>query len=96
MWFVYQDPIRAWEFTKAREVTDSRRVTKDVFIRAFIESRKNAIKVKKLFGSDLELNVLVKNYVEGEEHIRLNITATELDQSTDGVYSEETLTTLLV
>lgn len=96
LWFVYQDPIRAWEFTRAREIKESRRVTKDVFIRAFIESRKNAIKVKNLFGNDLELNLLTKNYVDGEEHIRLNITATELDQSTDGVYSEDALTTLLV
>jgi hypothetical protein len=47
-------------------------------------------------GEDIELNLLTKDYVDGQEDIRLNITATELDQGTDGVYSEEELRRLLI
>lgn len=96
LWFVYQDPIKAWEFTKARERKEARHVSKEVFIKAFMDSRYNARMVKEQFGEDIELNLLTKDYVDGQEDIRLNITATELDQGTDGVYSEEELRRLLI
>lgn len=96
LWFVYQDPIRAWEFTKAREVREARRVSKDLFIKAFLNSRYNARAVKEQFGKDIELNILVKDYETGEEDLRLNVPADELDRITDGRYSLENLNHLLV
>jgi UDP-N-acetylglucosamine kinase len=91
LWFVYQNPLLAWDFTKAREIREARHVSKDVFIEAFITSRNNAISAKNRFGKAIELNLLLKDYEEGIEDINLNISAVELDRATGDSYSEETL-----
>jgi len=96
LWFVYQDPVRAWEFTKAREAREARRVSKETFIKAFFESRHNAHIVKERFGKDIELNVLTKDYETGSEDFQLNVPADELDRIADGRYSLEDLQHLLV
>ena len=96
LWFVYQDPIKAWEFTKARESREARRVSKQVFLRAISESRKNAHIVKERFGDQIELNVLVKDYEESQGDSFLDISADELDRRTKGRYSEEELENILV
>src|SRR3989344_3007710 len=96
IWFVYQDPVRAWEFTKAREAREARRVSKETFIKAFFESRHNAHIVKERFGKDIELNVLTKDYETGSEDFQLNVPADELDRIADGRYSLEDLQHLLV
>lgn len=96
IWFVYQDPIRAWEFTKAREVRETRRILKDVFIKAFFASRDNVRTVKEQFGNRIELNILIKDYEKEEEDLRLNVPASELDRIADNRYSLENLNNLLV
>ena len=96
IWFVYQDPIRAWEFTKAREAQESRRVLKETFIRAFFESRDNARAVKDRFGPSVELNILIKDYEKNDEDMYLNVQSSELDSLADQRYSQETLNSLLV
>jgi UDP-N-acetylglucosamine kinase len=96
IWFIYQDPIRAWEFTKAREAKESRRVLKETFIKAFFESRDNARAVKERFGQSVELNILTKDYEKNDEDLYLNVQATELDRLADQRYSEEELSSILV
>ncbi|OGN32791.1 MAG: hypothetical protein A3A29_01835 [Candidatus Ryanbacteria bacterium RIFCSPLOWO2_01_FULL_47_79] len=96
IWFVYQDPVRAWEFTKAREAREARRVSKDVFIKTFFEARNNARAVKERFGSDIELNILVKDYEAGDEELYLNVQASELDRIVYSRYSEEELNSKLL
>ncbi len=91
IWFVYQDPKTAWAFTKAREVVESRRVAKNVFIRALFKSRDNAKMVKEKFGSSVELNILLKNYSTGQEELWLNRQAQDLDHLANGSYSAEEL-----
>lgn len=96
IWFVYQDPVRAWEFTKAREAQESRRVLKETFIKAFFESRDNARAVKDRFGQSVELNILIKDYEKNDEDLHLNVQAGELDRLADGRYSLEELGSILV
>lgn len=96
LWFVYQDPVRAWEFTKAREAQEARHVSKDVFIRAVAESRRNTRAVKERFKDQVELNLLVKDYEDGKEDFRLNISSGELDRRTEGHYTAEELGKILV
>lgn len=61
IYFVYQDPIVAWDFTKKRERVEERRVTKETFIRGYFLSRANVNAAKAQFGNRIELNLLVKN-----------------------------------
>lgn len=41
IYFVYQDPIQAWDFTKKREEIEQRRVDKATFINSYFKSREN-------------------------------------------------------
>ncbi len=96
IWFIYQDPIRAWEVTKAREAREARRVSKEVFINAFFKSRANVRIVKELFGREIELNILIKDYESKIEDFWMNVSTSELDRIITSIYSIETLTNVLV
>ncbi len=62
IFYVHQDPLVAWEFTKAREVKEGRKVPKKVFIKSYFKSRENVNKIKKEFGKDVILAVIVRNF----------------------------------
>ena len=95
LWYVYQDPIKAWEFTKAREASESRHISKETFVRAFFRSRTNAAEAKTTFGASLTLNLLIKNIDNTDGQLYLNIQANELDPYLGKAYTEESLPTLL-
>lgn len=61
IFYVYQDPKIAWEFTKQREVTEGRHVPKKTFINAFFKSRENIEKVK-LRHPEILLHIIIKDY----------------------------------
>lgn len=59
--FVYQKPELAWEFVEAREKLEGRRILPGIFIEQFFASQ-NVIKELKLkFGSQIQVDLLVKN-----------------------------------
>jgi predicted ABC-type ATPase len=96
VWFVYQDPVRAWELTKAREKSETRHVSRELFVKAFFRARENVRAVKEQFGDEVTLNFLAKDYFAGTEDLKLNIPAGALDRLIDVRYAEDTLMTLLV
>jgi UDP-N-acetylglucosamine kinase len=61
IYFVYQDPRVAWDFTKKREGVEQRRITRETFIKGYFMSRTNVNDAKRQFGNRVELNLLVKN-----------------------------------
>ncbi len=73
IYYLFQDPVIAWEFTKAREEIEGRYVPKEVFINSFLKSKENVNKVKNILGNKVILNVVVKNYQNDLERFRLNV-----------------------
>lgn len=80
IYYVYQDPFIAWEFTQEREKTEGRHVPKERFINAYFKSRENIQKVSKAIGEEVDLIVVLKDYqniisdiIEGVENIELVI-----------------------
>lgn len=73
IFFVYQDPIQAWDFTKKREAIEHRKVSKSIFIEAFFKSRNNVNIAKKEFGNKIELNLFIKDFEKNIEDLKLNI-----------------------
>ncbi|MFT8392339.1 MAG: zeta toxin family protein [Sporolactobacillus sp.] len=63
LYYVYQDPIIAWQFTKAREDKEGRVVPKERFINAYFKSRENIKEVKETFGDKVELNIVMNTSV---------------------------------
>jgi predicted ABC-type ATPase len=61
IWYIYQEPAVAWDFTKKREALEGRKITKEAFINAFFQAKKNVNLVKEEFGDEINLNLAVKN-----------------------------------
>ena len=61
IFYVYQEPLIAWSFTKKREEIEGRVVPKQSFINAFFKSRENIIKPKAKYP-EIELNIVLKDF----------------------------------
>ncbi len=73
IFYLYQDPLIAWEFTKKREKVEGRHVSKDMFISSFFLAKENVNKVKKILGDKIELHLVEKNYTNEQENTKFNI-----------------------
>lgn len=71
--YVYQDPLQAWNFVKTREMRDGRRVPRDAFIEQYFSARENVNAIKKEFGSDIKVDLVVKNIDGSDFSYRENI-----------------------
>ena len=71
--FVYQQPKRAWYFVKQRELIEGRRILKEDFAEKFCVSWDVVNKMKKEFGSDIELSLLHKNTDGSDKFHRKNV-----------------------
>lgn len=71
--YLYQDPIIAWQFTQKRETLEGRKIPIDMFINSFFEAYENVNKIKKEFGNQIELWLIIKNLEQGIEKTFFNI-----------------------
>jgi len=95
VYFVYQDPQIAWDFTKKREGVIQRRITKESFIKGYCMSRMNVSDAKKQFGNQVELNLLVKNLTNDDvSAIYDNIS--EIDLYLKKIYTEDELSNIII
>lgn len=93
IFFVYQDPLQAWDFTKKREAIEQRRVDKTVFIDAYFKSRENVNLAKEEFGKEIELNLMIKDFEKDLERLELNIQ--KIEPYIKKLYNREELEELL-
>lgn len=61
LFFVYQNPVTAWEVTQKRELKEGRNISKDVFIEEFISAQETVMKLKEEFKNQLLLNFVYKD-----------------------------------
>ena len=94
IYFVYQDPLKAWEFTKKREVIEHRKISKEIFIDSFIKAQENTNEAKKHFGSSIELNLIVNNFEKNLERLELNISS--IDSFIKKIYTKNELNKLIL
>lgn len=73
IFYIYLDPIVAWEFTKARELLEGRNIQKDKFIEQFFKSRDNVQRAKDKFGDSVMVNLVLKNKSNNLEDIKFNV-----------------------
>lgn len=71
--YIYQDPKVAWDFTKKRETLEGRRVPKHTFIDAFFKAKENVDRIKQELGSNIELELIIKNVEQKTEKSYFNI-----------------------
>jgi UDP-N-acetylglucosamine kinase len=93
IYYLFQDPVVAWTFTKAREEKEGRRVSKEVFIYSFIRARENVSAAKEHFGDKVELNLIIKDFTKNIEQLFDNTDS--IDKYLSKVYTKEELESIL-
>lgn len=59
--YVYQEPHLAWKFVQARESSEGRRIPPERFVEQYFEARDVVNRIKREFGPDVRLDLLLKN-----------------------------------
>ncbi len=92
--YVYQDPMQAWGFVKAREQRDGRFVPKEAFIDQYFRARECVNNLKEEFGSKIEVHLIVKNLDGTDFRYKANIRL--IDSYVPETYTRDTLSRLIV
>lgn len=94
IYYLYQDPVIAWEVTRKREALEHRNVSKDVFIEAFFLAREHIDAAKEAFGDQIIINLIVKNFLRNTEEISLNVQ--HIDQNLGKEYTRDIMERILI
>lgn len=90
IYYLYQDPTRAWDFVQRRASKDGGRyVPKAVFMQAYIEAIKNVRKAKQLFGNKITVYFAKNNYQKNIEKIVVDVD--DIDKYLPKMYTLEEL-----
>ncbi len=92
--YVYQEPIQAWAFVKAREKKDGRRIPREAFIDQYFMARGNVNCLKKEFGNAIKVDLIVKNIDGTDFSYRENIDV--IDNYIPEKYTKEDLEKLII
>lgn len=65
--YVYQEPLQAWRFVKAREKKDGRVIPPTAFVEEYFGARENIAVLKKEFGSEIQIDIIIKN-IDGSDY----------------------------
>jgi predicted ABC-type ATPase len=94
IFFLYQEPNVAWEFTQKREKVEGRHIPRDAFIESFVSSRHNADRIKRELGASVQLNVVIKNYLNDSQRIIVDVDT--IDTHIPVCYTREELEKIVV
>lgn len=94
IYYIYQEPLLAWEFTQAREVKEGRRISKDTFIEAFVNARENVNKAKSYFNNKVELNLIIKDFNNDSKKIEPDII--NIDDYLPKIYTIDDLREIII
>ena len=73
VWYVYQNPLTAWDFVLKRERVEGRRIARETFIIQYFNARKTVNGLKQKFGQDIHVDLLLKDIRSKERHQHYNV-----------------------
>ncbi len=65
--YVYQEPLQAWKFVKARERKDGRVIPPRAFVDEYFGARQNIAILKEEFKNQIQIDILIKN-IDGSDY----------------------------
>ncbi|MEY3784638.1 MAG: hypothetical protein RLZZ230_960 [Candidatus Parcubacteria bacterium] len=92
--YVYQDPVQAWNFVLKRAERDGRFIPKEAFINKYFTARENVNMVKSIFGSSVQIDLVVKNIDGTDFRYKENIAS--IDSHLKETYSKEELMKFII
>jgi len=93
--YVYQRPELAWQFVQARELTEGRNIPLQEFARQFIAARRNVIELKRLYGDQIHIDLLIKNFDGSSQWVELDASGDTIDALVPQTYDQVQLVELL-
>ncbi|MEY8252715.1 MAG: zeta toxin family protein [Colwellia sp.] len=91
--YVYQEPVRAWEFVQAREKIEGRNIPLDRFIEQYFSARECVNKLKDEFDGDIKVDLLLQDRENVQRVYKANIDS--IDNHVPEKYTPANLETLL-
>ncbi len=91
--YVYQDPKLAWQFVQARELLDGRRVPPAQFVEQYFKAREVVNQIKKEFGADVRVDLLLKNIDNSPRTFEANVD--QIDYYIPELYDREGIERLI-
>lgn len=94
IFYVFQHPAVAWDFTLKREAVEGRRIRKNDFIDKFIRSKECVDRIKKEFEDKIQLNIIVKDYKDTKFNKRIAnafVDVMDIAEHTGFTYTKEEL-----
>jgi len=89
IFYVYQDPVQAWELTIARGNKEGRYIPKKFFIDSLFNAKDNVNRIKEEFGEKVIVHLIEKNYDGFIDKPRFNID--KIDNHLKIKYTRESL-----
>lgn len=71
--YVYQEPGQAWEFVKAREAAEGRRIQPEDFVRQYFAAREVVNRLKAGLGKRIQVDLLMKNNDGSDQFYRAGV-----------------------
>lgn len=71
--YVYQKPELAWQFARAREAEEGRRIEPDTFVAQYFAAQSVVNQLKKEFGRSISVDLILKNHDNSDRIYKDNI-----------------------
>lgn len=93
IYYLYQDPLVAWEYVKIRETKQGRAVPLDTFVSSYELSLENVQKAKSIFGNNITVYFAKNNYIKDVEYVEVDVD--DIEKLLPIKYTQEELKNLL-
>lgn len=92
IFYVYQRPDIAWQFTQARELSEGRNIPKSFFIEQFLGAREVVNFIRKKYGSEVFMFIVKKNFKDNTvDKIEIIKEDQVIDDFLEKIYTKEEL-----
>ena len=92
IFYLYQNPLIAWQFTMKREKVEGRNIPKQSFIDALFNAKNNVQRLKMDYGKNLELHIVIQNFENKAEKTYFNVNSIDsyvkMDYNSDSLKKE--------
>lgn len=94
--YVYQKPELAWQFVKAREVTEGRNIPVEEFIRQLFAAKETVLSLKRMFNLMITIDLIIKNIDGSNRVVEVDVDAHRIDELVKHEYDANELAQILI
>jgi hypothetical protein len=93
--YVYQEPMLAWQFVQAREITEGRNIPLDAFVAQYLAARRNVVELRKCYGDRFYVDLIIKNNDGTASFFEQGVSVGQIDALIPDPYDQFELVELL-